>query len=122
MMKMTDSILNNKETSSISGYHAHVYYDAGSKSRAERLRAAIEERFDVEMGRWRDSPVGPHPTGSYQVAFAPELFGEILPWLALNRNGLTIFTHTETGDHMADHRDHAIWLGDQQELKLSIFE
>lgn len=119
---MSDNTLNKKEVSSISGYHAHVYYDAGSKPRAARLRVAIEEHFDVEMGQWRDDPVGPHPTGSYQVAFAPELFDQILPWLALNRDGLTVFTHTETGDHLADHRDHAIWLGQQQELKLSIFE
>ncbi|TQV78953.1 DOPA 4,5-dioxygenase family protein [Denitrobaculum tricleocarpae] len=119
---MTDNSQENKEVSSISGYHAHVYYDAASKARAARLRVAIEERFDVELGRWRDDPVGPHPTGSYQVAFSPAVFSEIIPWLALNRDGLTIFTHTETGDHLSDHRDHAIWLGEQQDLKLSIFE
>ena len=118
---MTDNTQSNKEVSSISGYHAHVYYDADSKPRAERLRTAIEERFDVVMGKWHDNPVGPHPCGSYQVAFAPELLGEILPWLALNRDSLTIFTHTETGDHLTDHRDHAIWLGKQQTLDLSIF-
>ena len=120
--RMTGNELKNKNVSSITGYHSHVYYDAASKPQAEQLREAIEAHFEVQMGRWRDDPVGPHPTGSYQVAYGPELIGEILPWLALNRNGLTIFTHTETGDHMADHRDHAIWLGEQQALKLSIFE
>ncbi|WP_282608026.1 DOPA 4,5-dioxygenase family protein [Pelagibius sp. Alg239-R121] len=119
---MTDNKQNNKDISLITGYHAHVYYDETSKPRAARLRDAIETRFKVEMGRWRDAPVGPHPTGSYQVAFTPDLFGEIIPWLALNRDGLTVFTHAETGDHLADHRDYAVWLGEQQSLKLSIFE
>ena len=102
----------------IAGYHAHVYYDAGSKEAAARLRSAIEDTFEVRMGRWHDDPIGPHPCGSYQVAFAPELFGRIVPWLALNRSGLTVFIHPETGDDIPDHTDHALWLGRQRELKL----
>lgn len=108
-----------KDSESITGYHAHVYYDAESKEAAADLRAAVEARFDVRLGRWHDRPVGPHPRWSYQIAFAPALFGEITPWLALNRSGLTIFLHPETGDALADHRDHAIWLGDKVELDLA---
>ena len=100
----------------ITGYHAHVYYDAGTKPAAETLRAAIEERFDVRLGRWHDRPVGPHPHWSFQVAFAPEVFAEIVPWLALNRGGLTVFVHPETGDDLPDHRDYAIWLGEKAAL------
>ncbi len=102
----------------IRGYHAHVYYDAGSKPAAAELRAAIEARFEVRMGCWHDRPVGPHPQWSYQVAFTPDLFAEIVPWLALNRGGLTVFVHPETGDDIPDHRDHAIWLGEKAELDL----
>ena len=105
-------------TGAITGYHAHVYYEAATKPAAARLRAAIEAAFEVRMGRWHDEPIGPHPMGSYQVAFGPELFAEIVPWLALNRDGLTVFIHPETGDHLPDHRDRAIWLGRQQELNL----
>lgn len=107
-----------KDIAAITGYHAHVYYDAGSKPAAAALRAAIEATFDVRLGRWHDRPVGPHPRWSYQIAFAPARFAEIVPWLALNRGGLTIFLHPETGDALADHRDHAIWLGDKAELDL----
>jgi DOPA 4,5-dioxygenase len=107
-----------KDTAAITGYHAHVYYDAESKPAAAALRAAIEATFDVRLGRWHDRPVGPHPRWSYQIAFAPARFAEIVPWLALNRGGLTIFLHPETGDALADHRDHAIWLGDKAELDL----
>jgi len=104
--------------SAITGYHAHVYYDAASKAAAARLRAAIEAAFEVRMGRWHDDPIGPHPCGSYQVAFAPALFGELVPWLALNRAGLTVFIHPETGDDVPDHSDHALWLGEQWEIDL----
>ena len=62
----------------------------------------------------------PHPCGSYQIAFAPELFGALVPWLALNRDGLTVFIHPETGDDLPDHRDYAIWLGRQEALNLEV--
>ena len=107
-----------KDTSSITGYHAHVYYDAETKPAAEALRAALEARFDVRLGRWHDRPVGPHPQWSYQIAFAPDLFAELVPWLALNRGGLTVFLHPETGDDIPDHSDHALWLGEKAELNL----
>ncbi|MHA1537773.1 MAG: DOPA 4,5-dioxygenase family protein [Alphaproteobacteria bacterium] len=100
-------------------YHAHVYYDAGSKQRAAALRARIEERFETRMGRWHDKPIGPHPIASYQIAFAPDLFGEIVPYLALNRDGLTVFLHPDTGDDIPDHTEHAMWLGEQRQLDLS---
>ncbi|MFQ5938851.1 MAG: DOPA 4,5-dioxygenase family protein [Alphaproteobacteria bacterium] len=40
----------------------------------------------------------------------------------LNRDGLTVFVHPETGDDLADHLDHALWLGEKLELNLSVFE
>ena len=110
--------MTEKSADAITGYHAHVYYEADTKAAAAELRTAIEANFAVRMGRWHDAPIGPHPTGSYQVAFAPALFGEIVPWLALNRAGLTVFIHPETGDDIPDHRDHALWLGRQQEIDL----
>lgn len=108
------------ETDVITGYHAHVYYDPADRSGAERLRAAIDERFEVALGRWHDKPIGPHPQASYQIAFAPELFHALVPWLALNRGDLTVFLHPLTGDDLADHRDYAIWLGESDVLDLSV--
>ena len=102
----------------MSGYHAHVYYDRADKSPASRLRRRIEERFEVRMGRWRDAPVGPHPVPSYQVAFDTSLFGELVPWLAFNRAGLSILVHPLTGDDVADHSVYALWLGGQLKLDL----
>jgi aromatic ring-cleaving dioxygenase len=102
----------------IKGYHAHVYYDPASKAAASALRDAVEETFEVELGRWHDAPIGPHPCGSYQIAFAPELFGTLVPWLALNRGDLTVFVHPDTGKALADHSAHVIWLGESRALNL----
>src|SRR3546814_8090255 len=87
-----------RDIGSITGYHAHVYYDAESKPAAAALRAAIEASFDVRLGRWHDRPVGPHPRWSYQIAFAPALFADLVPWLALNRGGLTIRSEEHTSE------------------------
>jgi DOPA 4,5-dioxygenase len=111
------------DTSTITGYHAHVYYpDAESRERAAALRQAIETKFDVRMGRWRDEPVGPHPLPMYQVAFDAALFAEIVPWLMLNRNDLIIFVHPETGDDVPDHRDFPLWLGQKLDLNMGFLE
>src|SRR3546814_20407833 len=107
-----------KDSGSISGYHAHVFYDADSKAAAAVLREAIEARFDVHLGRWPDRPVAPHPHWSYQVAFAPPAFAEIVPWLALNRGARPIVLHAESGDGLADHLDHTMRLGHKPELHL----
>ncbi len=106
------------DTDVIEDYHAHVYYDAASKETAGRLRAAVEARFEVTMGRWHDRPVGPHPRWSYQIAFKPEVFAMLVPWLALNRDGLVIFIHPNTGEDLTDHAERAIWLGEKVTLNL----
>jgi DOPA 4,5-dioxygenase len=79
---------------------------------ASALREAIAARFLVKMGRWREQPIGPHERPMYQVAFSPEVFATLLPWLMLNRHGLTILIHPNTGAPRRDHVVHAIWLGE----------
>jgi len=95
----------------ITGYHAHVYYDAATRSLAERLRQAMGERFAVTLGRWHDQPVGPHPQSMYQVAFAADEFARLVPWLMLNRTGLSILVHPSTGNDYEDHARLPLWLG-----------
>jgi DOPA 4,5-dioxygenase len=58
----------------------------------------------------------------YQVVFATLDFGKIVPWLMLNRQGLDILVHPETGDDLQDHRDNALWLGEKLKLRLEMFE
>jgi diamine N-acetyltransferase len=106
---------------SIQGYHAHVYFSADTIAQARALCAAAAGRFALAMGRVHERPVGPHPDWSCQLAFGAALFGEIVPWLNAERAGLTVFVHPLTGDELADHRDHAIWLGHSRPLDLSAF-
>ena len=117
---MTDEI---RDVSSIESYHAHVYFDADSREPAMALREAVLEHFpEVEMGRWHEREVGPHPRWSYQIAFDASLMAQLGPWLMLNRRGLTIFLHPNTGEALEDHRDHPTWMGEMLPLKLEIFD
>ena len=111
---------DERDPSDIEGYHAHIYYDQSTKPVAERVRAAIGANFSVRLGRWHDRPVGPHPISMYQVAFAVEEFPLLVPWLMLNREGLTVLVHPETGDDYVDHTDFAVWLGEIIPLKLDV--
>ncbi len=107
----------------IHAYHAHVYYrDAAERERAGRLRDAVAARFEVALGRWRDEPVGPHPLPMYQISFAAQGFAEIIPWLMVNRLGLTILIHPVTGDDVADHRDFPFWMGEDLPLDIGFLE
>jgi len=104
--------------SAITSYHAHIYFDPGeARERAERLRTLIGERFVARLGSWHDKPVGPHPKPMYQVAFAVELFPRFVPWLMLNRMGLSILVHPNTRRPHDDHLVNALWLGEKQPLK-----
>jgi DOPA 4,5-dioxygenase len=108
------------DTSQIKDWHAHVYFDPASRERAWALRERIEKAFDINMGRFHEKPVGPHPRFSYQVHFQNEQLAPLLSWLALNRGDLTVFVHPNTGEDLEDHRDRAIWLGEQVPLILDV--
>jgi aromatic ring-cleaving dioxygenase len=110
-----------KPVSDITAWHAHVYYDPGTtRDRAARLRDWVAERFAVQMGRWHDVPVGPHPRAMYQIAFDVGLFPTLVPFLALNRMALTVLVHPNTDDAYADHLEHALWLGEKLSLDGSL--
>lgn len=108
----------------ITDYHAHVYYDpATSRDRAERLRRQVAAQFQAaKLGRWHDEQVGPHPQSMYQIAFPADMLGAFLPWLMLNRDGLTILLHPETGDDYTDHTAHAVWFGAVLPLRVEVFK
>jgi len=105
-------------TIKIVGFHAHIYFDSVSREAATRIREGLSAQFLVQLGRWHAQPIGLHPKAMYQVAFLPEQFGKVVPWLLLHRQGLDILIHPETGDDVADHTEHSLWLGEK--LKLNI--
>lgn len=108
---MTDSI-PAQPVSEITSYHAHVYFrDSAERETADWVRERVAERFLVQMGRWHDRLVGPHVRPMYQIAFTTELFPLLVPWLMLNRRGLSVLVHPNTDNPHDDHLVHALWLG-----------
>jgi aromatic ring-cleaving dioxygenase len=102
----------------IASYHAHLYFDPErERQTALAVREAIGERFPVRLGTVWDRPVGPHSRAMYQIAFAPDLFGAFVPWLMLNRRGLSVLVHPNTANPRRDHLDDALWLGEPLSLK-----
>lgn len=96
----------------IGSYHAHLYWETpGQRTVALTIRQWISERFAVALGRVHDAPIGPHTAAMYQVAFARETFASFAPWLMLNRQGLSVLIHPNTGRARDDHLVHALWLG-----------
>ena len=100
-------------------YHAHIYYDPDkTRAIAERVCAAIDKNFRVEIDGFRDGPVGPHPIANVLVVFKPEEFAQIVPYLMLSREGLDVLVHPLTEDAVEDHSSFAIWLGNPVPLRL----
>ena len=107
-----------KTTDTSGGFHAHSYFAPDTRGRAIAIREAAGDHFDVVLGRVWDHPVGPHPCPSFQIAFEPSQFGAVVPWLMLNRDGLDVLVHPETGDDVPDHTVQALWLGTMRELDI----
>lgn len=103
-------------------YHAHVYFDSDSKDTARSLCDRVAKQFELNIGRFHERTVGPHPMWSCQITFSAKNFDDFIPWLDANREDLTIFVHGLTGDDLKDHTDYAYWLGQSVALNLGMFE
>jgi aromatic ring-cleaving dioxygenase len=117
---MTVNLLN---PSLIRSWHAHVYFDASTRQDAWTLRETIEVELAgrVEVGRFHEKPVGPHPMWSYQLGVSTADFPHVIGWLSLNHGSLDVFIHPNTDDELRDHRDCAVWLGKSHVLNLAGF-
>ena len=81
------------DVSRIASWHAHVYFDAASRDAAWEFSNVVTAQFGnrIAMGRFHERAVGPHPRWSYQIAFAPTEFSDVVGWLALNHGALDVF-------------------------------
>ena len=99
--------------SQIASYHAHIYFDGpAQRAHAMVLREQIGQRFGVALGSIHDRLVGPHSRPMYQVSFDLASFATFVPWLMLNRQGLAVLVHPNTGRERDDHLLHGAWLGE----------
>lgn len=110
--------MNFQDISLIKGFHVHVYFDESTLERAKTLCEEAGKQFNVTVGRFHCKPIGPHPCWSCQLAFSRNEYADLMSWLALNRNGLTILIHPLTGNDLKDHTDYASWMGTPQTLNL----
>jgi aromatic ring-cleaving dioxygenase len=106
--------------STIRGFHAHVYFDTDTRDIAERIYETLARDFGLELGRIHDDAVGPHTKPMFQVDIEPEQFATVVPWLMINRGGLSVFVHPRTDDHLADHETHPLWMGEPLAIDLEM--
>jgi DOPA 4,5-dioxygenase len=102
----------------IDGYHAHVYYDPETRTRAEQLRETIAAAHGVEVRALSDAPLGPHPVSQFRFTFTAAQFDRIVQWLMFNRQGLDVLVHPLTDSSYDDHSSYAVWLGAPVPLRL----
>ncbi|WP_321878226.1 DOPA 4,5-dioxygenase family protein [Paraburkholderia bannensis] len=109
------------DPASIASWHAHIYFDDQTRDTAWALRETIAAEIGdaVEIGRFHERPVGPHPMWSYQLAVTNERFAAVFAWLVVNHGELDVFVHPNTGDALRDHRDAAVWIGHSHVLNLA---
>jgi DOPA 4,5-dioxygenase len=106
---------------SIKSYHTHIYFrSAEERERALQIRSWIDQRFLVQLGRVHEVPIGPHTVPMYQVAFACEAFASFVPWLMLNRRGLSVLVHPNTGRALDDHLVKSLWLGEPLAIRSDV--
>ena len=100
------------QAADIRGFHAHVYFDATTRRTAARLHDAIARHLGVNVGALYERPVGPHAKAMFQVAITPEQFATVVPWLMVNRAGLSVLVHPISDDPVRDHDTSPLWMGE----------
>ncbi len=68
----------------IRGFHAHIYFGPETIDQARNLCEQAAKEFPLKMGRVHEKAVGPHPDWSCQLAFKPELFGQLIQNMTAN--------------------------------------
>ncbi|KAL2642108.1 hypothetical protein R1flu_009695 [Riccia fluitans] len=114
-----------KFPSPIRSYDVHIYFfqkDDASRETARCLREECIEKFpDLNIYHFWEEPIGPHPTGMFEVDLnTPDQFTRFVPWIQVNRRMLSVLVHPNTGYPLLDHTVHAIWIGEKVPLITSM--
>jgi len=104
----------------IHGYHAHVYFDDASQDSAAALRRRVQEALKgrVIVHGLVSRPIGPHPLPMFEIDVPRGNLEELVSWMMLNHGPHSVLIHPITGNDLADHRDHPVWIGKPLPLDL----
>jgi DOPA 4,5-dioxygenase len=106
------------QVTDIREFHAHVYFDIATRPIAERVYDALGRHFGVKLGALHDRPVGLHAKPMFEATVSRELFAAVVPWLMVNRDGLSVLVHPMTDDPVADHETSPLWMGEPLALDI----
>lgn len=103
-------------------YHAHIYFRDEDVEAATRLHAQAGRALGTVATVWpmRKRRVGPHARPMFEIEFPHAAREQVLAWVEAHHGPFPVLLHPESGDELADHRDHAVWLGEVLPLDLSI--
>jgi aromatic ring-cleaving dioxygenase len=108
-------------------YHAHIYFEPGERSVANRLHERLMESKGAGafasvlfVGDLRDEPVGPHPKAQFEIHFREDAVPLITS--LIKATGLTALVHPLTDDDLADHTSLGQWIGEPLPLDLSVLD
>ncbi len=102
-------------------YHFHIYFNRNQLSTLKTVLEKLEGLDNIQIGRIRETPIGPHPTGSCQISVKGGNVEKMLAWFLVERRGLDIFIHPLSGDEIKDHTDYTVWIGQPHQLNLNFF-
>jgi aromatic ring-cleaving dioxygenase len=100
------------QAADIRGFHAHVYFDAITRRTAERIHEGLAQHLGVKVGALHERPLGPHAKAMFQVTITPQQFATVVPWLMVNRAGLSVLVHPISNDPVRDHDTSSLWMGE----------
>lgn len=117
----------NLTAADVSEYHVHIYFEENdnvlSRMEAQHLAWAVLNAFpQTATGGDPVGIVGPHTRPNIELDVKPEGFADVVRFLQLNSQGLSILIHPRTGDETFDHKRAALWLGTPVPLNEAFFE
>jgi aromatic ring-cleaving dioxygenase len=108
-------------------YHAHIYFEPGERTVANRFHQRLSESRRsgqpasvLFVGELRDEAVGPHPKAQFEVHFREDALPQIVA--LIEETGLTALVHPLTDDDLADHTSLGQWIGEPLPLDLSVLD
>lgn len=104
-------------------FHFHLYFSAETRDSALAIRARLKDvtDFEYDLPPVRERPVGPHRWPIWSIWVDRANFAAAMLWMAHNHGQHSVLVHPNIDDGLADHTDHAMWLGKALPLNIEVF-